>query len=329
MDSQQKPRSKNKILAIGSVILLAFILLQAKKVKVVNPVVTGDFKAPAQVKAILKRACYDCHSNETNLRWYDKIAPVSWEVASHVKEGRRVLNFSNWDSLAPADQKAKLWESINQIIAGAMPLKSYATVHTGAKVSTADLTLLKQYLSAMVKVPVPDTAKTNALSKQYKQWQALSTAQSTSATSTPAQPGIPKSLNGIEYIPDYKNWQVVTTSDRFDNGTMRVVFGNDIAIKAIKENHINPWPKGTVFAKVAWDKITDAKGNITTGAFKQVEYMIKDKDKYKSTAGWGFARFKTPKLLPYGKTKLFATECVNCHRPMEKNDFVFTLPVKQ
>jgi hypothetical protein len=337
MDKQQKPRLKNKILVIGSIILFSLILLQAKQVELANPAVTGDIKAPAQVKAILKRACYDCHSNETNLRWYDKIAPVSWEVAAHVKDGRKVLNFSNWDSLAPADQKAKLWESVNQILAGAMPIKSYATVHPGAKVSAADLSVLKQYLSGMVKAPVPDTAKTNALTRQYSQWQAQSAEKqdpqlssgAKRAASTSTQPHIPTSINGIEYIPDYKNWQVVTTSDRFDNGTMRVVFGNDIAIKAIKENHINPWPKGTIFAKVAWDKITDSKGNITTGAFKQVEYMIKDKDKYKSTAGWGFARFKTPKFLPYGKTKLFATECVNCHRPMEKNDFVFTLPVKQ
>ena len=129
-------------------------------------------------------------------------------------------------------------------------------------------------------------------------------------------------------MPDYKNWQVVSTSDRFDNGTMRVIFGNAIAIKAIKENHINPWPNGTIFAKIGWDKIADADGNVHTGAFKQVEFMIKDDKKYASTKGWGFARFKTPKLLPYGKTKLFATECVNCHRPESANDFVFTSPVK-
>lgn len=330
MSDKDQPWYKKKIIGIGLLLLVCFVLLQAKKADVVNPPVTGNISTPDQVQAILKRACFDCHSNETNLRWYDKIAPVSWEVASHVNEGRKVLNFSTWKELAPADQKAKLWEAVNQIIAGAMPLKSYAAVHPGAKVSEADLSVLKQYLASMVKNTIPDTAKSNVLKQQYALWSAntATTEKPTQRGAEPNQPGLPKSLNGIEYLPDYKNWQVVTTSDRFDNGTMRVVFGNAIAIKAIQENHIKPWPKGTVFAKVAWDKITDADGNITTGAFKQVEYMIKDQEKYKSTAGWGFARFKTPKLLPYGKTKLFATECVNCHRPMEKNDFVFTLPVK-
>ena len=60
----------------------------------------------------------------------------------------------------------------------------------------------------------------------------------------------------------------------------------------------------------------------------QVEYMIKDQQKYKSTAGWGWARFKTPKLIPYGETPAFTNECMSCHRPMKNNDFVFTAPFK-
>jgi len=109
---------------------------------------------------------------------------------------------------------------------------------------------------------------------------------------------------------------------------MRVIFGNAIAVKAIRENNIHPWPDGATFAKVAWDQVEDKDGNVTTGAFKQVEFMIKDHEKYASTKGWGFARFKTPKMVPYGKTAMFATECVNCHRPLKDEDFVFTQPIK-
>ncbi len=55
--------------------------------------------------------------------------------------------------------------------------------------------------------------------------------------------------------------------------------------------------------------------------------MIKAKQKYAATKGWGFARFKTNSLVPYGKIALFANECINCHRPQKYEDFVFTEPV--
>ena len=302
------------LLLAGCLIVIQFI----SRPTIENPPVTGEIQAPKEVSNILRKACYDCHSNESNIRWYDKINPVYWKVAKDVKEGRAVLNFSEWAGMAKPDQAAKIWEAVNQIQSGDMPIKSYQIVHPGTKVSDSDLDMLKKYLLIMVKNKPGDTGKANALAKQYGNW--------IKEDKVPA--AVPIALNGIAYLPDYKNWKVVTTSDRFDNGTMRVVFGNDVAIKAIAENHTNPWPDGTIFAKVGWDKLTDAEGNIKTGAFKQVEYMIKDAQKYKSTAGWGFARFKTPKLLPYGKTRFFATECVNCHRPMRNNDFVFTFPVK-
>jgi len=319
MAAETKRSFKNKLLLIVALLGVCFILIQFVRPDVANPQVKADFEAPAEVKNIITRACYDCHSNQTNLRWYDKVQPVYWQVAQHVKDGRKGLNFSDWKNMAPADQKAKLWEAVNQITEGAMPIRSYTMVHTEAKVSPSDLAVLKAYLAGMVHSKPADTSKTNALNKQYQKWQKTITANN----KLPAEP------NGITYIPDYKNWQVISTTERFDNGTMRVIFGNDVAIKAVKEHHINPWPNGTIFAKVAWDQLQDTAGNVKTGAFKQVEYMIKDDHKYASTKGWGFARFKTPKLVPYAAgNALFANECVNCHRPMNNNDFVFTMPVK-
>jgi mono/diheme cytochrome c family protein len=319
MPAEAKRSIKSKLLLIVALLGVCFVLIQFIHPEIENPPVKADFEAPVEVKNIITRACYDCHSNQTNLRWYDKVQPIYWQVAEHVKDGREVLNFSNWKSMAPADQKSKLWEAINQIAEGAMPIKSYTTVHTEAKVSASDLAVLKNYLTSMVHSKPADTAKTNALDKQYQKWQKCN--------AVPAK--LPAEPNGIAYIPDYKNWQVISTTERFDNGTMRVIFGNDVAIKAVKEHHINPWPNGTTFAKVAWDQLQDTAGNVKPGAFKQVEYMIKDDQKYASTKGWGFARFKTPKMVPYAADNaMFANECVNCHRPMSNNDFVFTLPVK-
>lgn len=308
---------KNKIilslLAVGAVVL---VCMQFIRPQIPIKPVTGDLEAPANVKAIIKRACYDCHSNETNLRWFDQVSPVYWRVAGHVKAGREGLNFSEWDKLAPGDRKGKLWEAVNQIIAGAMPLKEYEFVHREAKISPQDVAVLKNYMATMIKEKPGDTAVINAALKQKE-------VMHSSTRSTK----LPVSLNGISYIPDYKNWQAISTTDRLDNGTMRVIFGNDIAVKAIRSRQVNPWPDGTIFAKVAWDQLEDKDGNVTTGAFKQVEYMIKDHERFNSTHGWGFARFKTPRMVPYGKTVMFTNECMNCHKPQENQDFVFTSPL--
>src|SRR3978361_2301827 len=139
MNSSTRPSMKKIMLATTSLFVLIFLVIQFIHPEIKNPPVTADIQAPANVEAILQRACYDCHSNETNLRWYDKIAPVYWTVAHHVKDGRAGLNFSDWSTLAPADQKGKLWEAVNQVIAGAMPIKDYEMVHPEAKISASDL----------------------------------------------------------------------------------------------------------------------------------------------------------------------------------------------
>jgi hypothetical protein len=318
MNSSGKPFYKKRWLIITLASLL-FIVIQTFRPKLDNPPVTEDIKTPDNVKQILKRACYDCHSNETELRWFDKIQPAYSLVATHIRDGRAGLNFSTWDSLAPGDRKGKLFESLNQVLADAMPLNSYTFIHRSAKLSPDDIAVLKNYVASLVVSKPADTGKINAADKQYARWK----------NGMVVKKDLPIALNGISYMPDYKNWAAISTTERFDNGTMRVIYGNDVAVKAIKENRINPWPNGTILAKVAWDQLEDKNGNVQTGEFKQIEYMIKDSKKYADTKGWGFARFKTTEFLPYGKNISFATECVNCHRPMENNDFVFTVPVNK
>jgi len=319
MQATNRKKQRKRILQVLLLLGTVLILLQFIRPEIPHPPVTADLQAPPEVKSILQRACYDCHSNQTQLHWYDQVVPAYWRVAEHVKDGRKGLNFSNWQHMSAGEQKGKLFEAFNQVQAGAMPLKDYLLIHPNAAVSAQDLAVLKQYVAGMVHIKPADTTKINAADKQYNQWKAAAFNNSQAAPSP----------NGIEYLPDYKNWQVVSTSDRFDNGTMRVIYGNDIAIKAIQENHINPWPNGTIFAKAAWAQLQDADGNVRTGGFIQVEYMIKDDKKYADTKGWGWARWKTPQLKPYGKDKMFTMECINCHRPVKDNDFVFTFPVKQ
>lgn len=108
---------------------------------------------------------------------------------------------------------------------------------------------------------------------------------------------------------------------------MRAILGNDVAIKAIKDHHINPWPDGTIFAKVTWYQQLDGTGMVRTGAFKQVELMIRDSKKYSATKGWGWGRWLGTELKPYGKAADFDGECVSCHEPLRNNDYVYTIPI--
>lgn len=309
---------KKKMYQVISFLLLVVILVQFIQPRFENPPVTADISAPPEVKAILKKACFDCHSNETNLRWFDRISPVSWMVAKDIKDGRHAFNFSEWNNLTAAVQKDKFWEIVNHTISGVMPLKEYTLVHPSAKLSESDMAVLTNYVSGMAYSETYDTSKTTESFEQFNQWQKGFGIHS-----------IPVASNGVAYDPDYKNWQPISTTDAFSNSTMRVIFGNAVAIRAIKENNTRHWPKGTVLAKVQWDQLADKEGHIHTGKFNQIEFMVKDDKKYAATEGWGWARFKTPDLVPDDKDFMFATKCINCHRPVKDLDNVFTFPIEQ
>jgi len=294
---------------------IVFIGIQFIRPKLSNPPVTADFQAPPAVKQILKTSCYSCHSNETNLPWFDRVAPAYWIAASDVNEARKHLNFSEIGKLPPAQQKGLLFEAVSNIQMGAMPLPSYRHVHPGSRVTLAQLAVLKSWLAP----PSPSNvaADPSAADAGYDRW-----IQASSVV-----PDVHPSPNGIEFMPDYRNWKAISSTDRFDNHTMREILGNDIAVKAIAEHHINPWPDGTAFAKVAWQQQPDGKGMVRTGAFIQVEFMIRDSKKYASTKGWGWARWRGADLVPYGKDAGFTSECVNCHNPVRNSDYVFTPPI--
>ena len=289
---------------------------------------TADLAAPPEVKAILQRACYDCHSNQTRLAWFDQPVPAYWLVVKDVKAGRKVLNFSVFASLPKAQQAGKLYEALNQIEFHSMPLKQYAFLHHGAAISPDEIAVLRQYLLTLAPKAVPDTVKQRLTLEQFARWTAdFSSAAAGDAGPAPAPKDAP---NGISWhdLAGFANWEAMSTTERFDNGTMRLILANAIAEQAIREGHTNPWPKGAEFAKVAWDQLPDSAGEIYTGAFKQVEFMIRDDDKYAATDGWGFARWVGGlELKPYGKSGDFATECTNCHQTMAVNDHVFTCPL--
>jgi hypothetical protein len=139
---------RGRQIALGLVGLLAAI--QLVTFERTNPPVTGDLHAPPEVKAVLRRACYDCHSNETVWRWYHRVAPGSWLVHRDVVDGRRHLNFSEWASI-PAEKRAKKQKSCaGQVAEGEMPPWFYLPLHRDATLSAADQETLQKWAEGPV-----------------------------------------------------------------------------------------------------------------------------------------------------------------------------------
>ena len=126
--------------ALGVVVVL--VVMQLVRPTRENPAVTGDLVTPPDVKSVLKKACYDCHSNETVWPWYSNVAPVSWLVARDVNEGRKHLNFSVWESYEQKRKDKKLEEIGEEVSEGEMPMAIYVPLHPEAKLSDAEKKLL-------------------------------------------------------------------------------------------------------------------------------------------------------------------------------------------
>lgn len=92
-------------------------------------------KVPANVAAILKVSCYDCHSNNTRYPWYSELQPGAWFMAQHIKKGRDELNFDEFNNYSKRRKKAKIKSIISQIEKDEMPLKSYRMMHGNARLS--------------------------------------------------------------------------------------------------------------------------------------------------------------------------------------------------
>ncbi|CAM2777882.1 cytochrome C [Chryseobacterium flavum] len=137
--------------------LVAFALIQFIPIDRVNQPVdvkvnfVDSKKTPEKVKALLKNACYDCHSNETVYPKYAFIAPVSWSVKSHINEGREHLNFSVWETYNKDLKENMLSKSIQTVQNKTMPMPGYIVYHKEANLSAAERSLLVQYFEEMLK----------------------------------------------------------------------------------------------------------------------------------------------------------------------------------
>jgi hypothetical protein len=132
------------IIIIGAVILL-FIVIQLfppeKNDKLLNPQndIVFVIEMPASVKKKIVDACYDCHSNKTAYPIYNRIAPVSWIMANHIRNGKEHLNFSEWATFDKKKQIKLLSDICDEITNGEMPIKSYVFMHSRAVINPKEL----------------------------------------------------------------------------------------------------------------------------------------------------------------------------------------------
>jgi hypothetical protein len=135
----------------GIAVLIALIGIQFIQPERTNPpvgeskTIFASLNVPPEVRAILERSCFDCHSNNTTWPWYSHVAPTSWLVASDVRNGRRLMNFSTWGNYDETRQISKL-DMISQMVTDdKMPLKTYRLMHPNAALSKAEVDLISNW----------------------------------------------------------------------------------------------------------------------------------------------------------------------------------------
>lgn len=135
-------RTGKRVLVLG----LVFVAIQFVGVTRDNPPVEMDIPASPAVHAILQRACYDCHSNQTVWPWYAHVAPVSWMVAHDVHHGREHVNFSTWNKYSTSKQVDIVEEIWKQVSRGDMPPTLYTMpMHSDARLTAEDKAVLQKW----------------------------------------------------------------------------------------------------------------------------------------------------------------------------------------
>lgn len=137
------------------ILLIAFVAIQfvrpAKNVssdKSKN--VSTLYAVPANVDAILTKACNNCHTNNTIYPWFASVQPVTWWLDDHIKEGKKHLNFDEYSTYNLRKQYHKMEEVIEQVKEKEMPLNSYTWVHGDAKLTNEERVALTTWAQTIM-----------------------------------------------------------------------------------------------------------------------------------------------------------------------------------
>lgn len=139
-----------KIIAL--VLLVCFVGIQFVSTELNQSTVVPktDFllvnNPPRDISTLLEGSCYDCHSNNTNYPWYNKIQPIAWFLENHIADGKEELNFNEWNTYSNRRKNSKLKSIISQVKDDEMPLSSYTLIHKDAELSESEKTLVIDYM---------------------------------------------------------------------------------------------------------------------------------------------------------------------------------------
>jgi hypothetical protein len=126
---------KKKILYALLIVLVVIQFIRPEKNLSSGPYpndITTKYAVPAPVLDIVKRSCYDCHSNNTSYPWYNNIQPVASWMGHHVNEGKGEFNFNEFASYPAKKARHKLEELADEVNEGGMPMSSYTWIHKDA-----------------------------------------------------------------------------------------------------------------------------------------------------------------------------------------------------
>lgn len=137
-------RARVKLVLAG---LIAFlVVIQIFQPQRTNPPVVSSrslgvhVDVPVDVQSALLRACGDCHSNQTHWPWYSHVAPLSWVITDDVNEGRRHMNFEDWEARQDPDQADERIAGIcKEVQQNGMPPFSYRIVHKDLQLKTNEI----------------------------------------------------------------------------------------------------------------------------------------------------------------------------------------------
>ncbi len=122
------------------------------------------YPIPDSVNEVLKKACYDCHSNNTRYPWYNNIQPVAWWLNDHIQEGKREINFSEFGRRTLPKQAKKLKKLAKEVEEGGMPLDSYTWIHKDAALTDREKQMVINWATNLSK-QISDKYIADSLSK--------------------------------------------------------------------------------------------------------------------------------------------------------------------
>jgi hypothetical protein len=145
---------------LGSAVILPLaLMLVSGNTSGAKTAVSGErnrlsgFDAPLPVRAIVQRACADCHSEETKWPWYSNLPPVSWQIRADIDNARAVMDLSRWNEYTDEERREFASLTARSTRVHVMPPPKYLWMHHDAKLSNVELDVLKEWAYAQAKRP--------------------------------------------------------------------------------------------------------------------------------------------------------------------------------